>query len=166
MRQRVDAPKVLRPEDITVIVDTREKAPWCLEPLRCERGTLVTGDYTIRGLEALVVLERKSLPDFAACCGSGRERFERELDRMRAFPHRALVLEVAWHDIASGGWLGLVTPSAVMSSVASWTAEGIPVIMAGDRAGAADFAKRFLVACARHEHRKLRAFAGTLAATA
>ncbi len=162
MRQYVDAPKVLQPGDFTVIVDSREQLPWCLDPLRVEVATLQTADYSILGLEDLVALERKSLPDLVACCGRERERFERELDRLRAYPHRAVVVEASWAAIGAGGWLGLVTPKVVLSSIASWTSDGVPIVLAGDRAGAEDYARRFLFSCARHAHRRLRAFADSL----
>ena len=165
-RQYVDAPRVLRPEDFLVLQDSRERAPWDLRPLRVEVATLATADYSIRGLEDLVAVERKTLLDLVACCGSARERFERELDRLRAYPHRCVVVEASWAEIGAGGWPGVVSPAAVMSSIASWTAEGIPFVMAGDRQGAADYAKRFLMAVARHAHGRLRAFADQLAPTA
>ncbi len=165
MRQTVDLHKVLAPEDIVVMVDTREQSPWCLAPLRVEAGTLATGDYSIAGLTDLVVLERKSLADLVACCGRERERFERELDRLRAYPHRCVVVEADWAAIAAGGWQGAVTPRVVLSSIASWTAEGVPFVLAGGRAGAAEFARSFLMGVARHAHRRVRAFADTLTGT-
>ena len=165
-RQYVDSPRVLRPQDFLVLQDSRERLPWDLRPLRVEVATLSTGDYSIRGLEDLVALERKSLGDLIGCCGSARERFQRELDRLRAFPSRAVVVEAAWSDISAGGWPGLVSPAVVASSIASWTSEGIAFVLAGDRQGAQDFAVRFLLSCARHAHRRLRAFADRLAPTA
>jgi len=165
-RRWIDAPRVLQPTDFLVLVDSRERAAWDLRPLRVEVATLPTGDYSIRGLTDLVALERKSLPDLAACCGRERERFERELDRLRAYPSRAVVVEASWAEIGAGGWPGMVTPKTVLSSIASWTASGIPFALCGDRQGGADFAKRFLMACARHAHQRVRAFADVIAATA
>ncbi len=163
MRQFVDVGKVLQPEDFIVLVDTREQTPWNLEPLRVLTRGLVTGDYSIAGLTDIVALERKSLPDLVGCVGRERERFERELDRLRAFASRAVVVEASWAQIGAGEWQGQITPRMVLSSIASWTAEGVPFVLAGNREGAADFGRRFLMAVARHAHRRLRAFANTLA---
>ena len=41
-------PAELQPADVTAIVDTREQLPLDLSPLRVERGTLATGDYSVR----------------------------------------------------------------------------------------------------------------------
>ena len=66
----------LKPEAVTAIVDTREQAPFDLSPMGAERGTLATGDYSVRGLEDLVCLERKALNDLTGCITHDRERFE------------------------------------------------------------------------------------------
>ena len=68
----------LHPEQVVAIVDTREQRPLNLAPLRTEAGTLVTGDYSVKGLVEVVAIERKSLPDLLACIGQERERFDRE----------------------------------------------------------------------------------------
>ena len=36
---------------VTVVIDTREQRPADVAPLKSVRGTLVTGDYSIKGLE-------------------------------------------------------------------------------------------------------------------
>ena len=69
---------MLKPEDITAIIDTREQQPLALE-LDTVPGTLATGDYSVHGLEDLLTVERKSLDDLLGCMTSGRPRFEREL---------------------------------------------------------------------------------------
>ena len=162
-RQYATIPKVLTPADFVVLADTREQRPWCLDPLRVETATLQTGDYSIRGLTDFVALERKSLGDLIGCCGTSRERFERELQRLAAYPSRAVVVEASWAQIGEGGWPGVVSPRVVLSSIASWTSAGIPFVLAGTREGAQDFAKGFLAACARRAHRRLRAFVQAVA---
>ena len=60
---------MIDPDNLTVIVDTREQLP--LELSMCTiRGTLPTGDYSILGFEEYVVVERKSLPDLIGCMTS------------------------------------------------------------------------------------------------
>ena len=72
----------------TVIIDSREQAPLAFANLPSEVGTLDTGDYSIRGLEHLVAVERKSLDDLLGIVGRDRQRFRRELQRLRGFRYR------------------------------------------------------------------------------
>jgi ERCC4-type nuclease len=55
-----------KPDQITAIIDSREQLPLDLTPLAMVAGTLVTGDYSVRGLEKHVAIERKSLNDLLA----------------------------------------------------------------------------------------------------
>ncbi|MEO2013096.1 MAG: ERCC4 domain-containing protein, partial [Fuerstiella sp.] len=69
------------------VIDSREQLPYTLAPLTAEVGTLSTGDYGLAGeFSGLVCVERKSLGDFISSCTTGRERFDRELQRMQAYP--------------------------------------------------------------------------------
>jgi ERCC4-type nuclease len=94
-------PSDLKPENLVALIDTREQCPLDLAPLAVEMATLQTGDYGIRGLESIVAIERKG-DDFWAAIGSDRERFEKEVMRLLAYPHKALVVEQEWHDILHG----------------------------------------------------------------
>ena len=58
-----DKPKLpaeLKPEQVVAVCDSREQLPLDLAPLQVVGGTLTTGDYSLRGLEHLVAIERKS----------------------------------------------------------------------------------------------------------
>ena len=90
----------------TVLVDTREQAPLGLARFDnwiggCRTATLETGDYSIEGMESLVCLERKSLVDLVGTLMHQRERFFRQLERMQAFPYRAILVEASYEDIKS-----------------------------------------------------------------
>lgn len=120
-------------------------AQWTL-PL--ERRKLDTGDYSLPGLEHLVVFERKSLSDllgtlFGATSdsvGEGRanlERFRRELDRMRSFAHKAIVVEASMAQVLKGDYRSTVLPQSVLGAVMAIGSDyGVPTIWAGDRRGA------------------------------
>jgi len=153
---------VLRPEDLVAIIDTREQAPLDLSPFSTVTDGLDTGDYSIRGLEHVVAVERKSLADLVACCGRERDRFERELLRLLAYPVRALVVEASWADVERGDWIGKVTPKVVLSSVLSWVSQGIPIVLASDRAGAEKAVKGLLWFGAKHRYEELRHLAGAV----
>ena len=151
-------PAELPDSAITAIVDTREQAPLELPWIASERGTLSTGDYSVKGLEHHVAIERKSLPDLVACCGRERERFDREVRRLLAYPVRALVVEADWPAIEAGNWRGKLTPRQVGSSLISWQVQGLPVVLAGNRDRAARLVASMLRRTAIHHWRTLRAF--------
>ena len=96
-----------------VVIDTREQTPWQFKSLqgldkqkkgppsplviKSQSKALKTGDYSIVGYEDQFTLERKSLEDALGTFTSGRERFERELERMASMKFAAVVLEFpAW----------------------------------------------------------------------
>lgn len=95
-----------------VVIDTREKTPFSFGGLRTDakdgkrplavrtvvRG-LPTGDYSVEGLESQVAVERKSLADLYSTLSQGRERFERELERLDAMEYAAVVIESNWQTI-------------------------------------------------------------------
>lgn len=150
-------PAELRPEQVTAVVDTREQTPLDLTPLRTVPGTLTTGDYSVRGLETVVAVERKSLGDLLACCGRERERFDREVQRLLAYQTRALVVESTWAEVEAGNWRSQVRPTAVVGSLLGWIAAGLPTIMAGDHARAGRYVSRLLFIAARRRWREARA---------
>lgn len=141
--------KELRPQDVVAIRDTREQKPLDLQPLQTIEGTLSTGDYSIQGLEHVIAIERKELADMVSCVGHGRERFEREMQRMLAYPCRALIIEADWKDIETHNYRSHTNPNSVMGSLMSWIAQGIPVIMIGDRTRASKWVARMLFLAAK-----------------
>ena len=47
------------PKQFTVLMDDREKKAWDL-PYKVERKRLKTGDYTVKGFEDKIAIEKKS----------------------------------------------------------------------------------------------------------
>jgi len=156
-RRRLAIPAELPTEAVTAIQDTREQLPLCLEPLRVEVATLATGDYSVRGLESIVAIERKSLSDLLGCIGQDRERFDREVIRLLAYPVRALVVESTWHELEAGNWRSKVSPAAAVGSCLGWVAMGLPIIMAADHARAGQYVAKLLYTAARRRWRESRA---------
>ena len=151
-------PAKLDPSQVVAIVDTREQLPLDLSPLQTEQGTLPTGDYSLKGLEHHVCIERKSLDDLLGCVGRDRDRFERELHRMLAYPVRCLLVESTWAEIEMGQWRSKVTSSQAMGSLIGWAAMGIQVAMIGTHERAGQFASRLLYTVANRRYRELRQF--------
>ena len=141
---------------VTAISDSREQNPLCLDPLKVKTEALTTGDYTCVGCEDLIRIERKSLPDLIGCVGRDRDRFEREVERLLAFPVRILLIESTWPAIEMKGWRGKVAVSQVVGSLLGWQAKGISVHMAGDHKRAGEHAARLLYTVARRRFNKLK----------
>ena len=148
----------LKPDDFTVIVDTREQTPAYLGDFVSEVATLDTGDYSVKGLEQYIRLERKSLPDLIGCIGKERDRFQRELVRLRGFQERAVIVECNWSDIQLGQWRGRIKPSQVIGSVLRWQLDGIPFLFPGPRPKSCDIIQRLLYLSAKKYHSIHHAF--------
>ena len=147
-----------KPSMVTAVIDSREQMPLDLSPLKTITKGLVTGDYSIAGLESVVAVERKSLPDLLSCIGGERERFEKEIMRMLAFPVRALVIEASWLELETGDWKSKISPKAAVGSCLGWIGAGLPVALVGDHERAGRFVSRLLFISARRRWREARSF--------
>ena len=132
-----------------ILVDAREQRPFNFEheryDVQIQPWTLTVGDYSLRGLEDKVAVERKSLPDLVQCLGRERERFERELQRGAALDAFAVVIEAAWPDLAGGNFRSQLNPHAACQSVLAFMARyRVPFLFAGSRAAAEYAAWGFL----------------------
>lgn len=97
-----------------ILIDQREKLPYTFQgyvtdkkqgekPIRVTTRTchLKTGDYTLEGFEDRVAIEKKSLEDWYHTLGQGRDRFEREFERLAKFQFAAVVIEATLTQIAT-----------------------------------------------------------------
>lgn len=108
---------------------------------------LVTGDYSILGYSHLFTIERKSLSDLYNTLSQGRERFEREHERMAemiaAGGFAAVMVEASMQDAflhpeVMGVQSGLA-PKVVARTRLSWQAKyGVPWFFEGGRREAED----------------------------
>ena len=151
---------MIDPDNLTVIVDTREQLPLELS-MRTIRRTLPTGDYSILGFEEYVVVERKSLPDLIGCMTTGRHRFERELQRMRSYEARAVVVEASWGQLRRGEYRSRIGPDVATHSICSWMSRfTMPFLFVDDRASAADAVSYFLFTSVKGYYGRLRGVLG------
>jgi ERCC4-type nuclease len=108
-------------------------------------GTLKTGDYSIEGFEDKITVEVKALGDFIGCCTHDRERFERELVRMRSFQYKAIVIKSTWAAIELKQYRGSTHPNAILGSAMAFAmSANVPIIMAGDFGTASKLVARLL----------------------
>lgn len=87
-----------------VIKDTREQDGYYFSAFNTCAGMiehkLDTGDYTIQGLEDKVCIERKGcVEELAVNLGQKKYAFLNEIDRMKTFPHKFLILEFSLEDL-------------------------------------------------------------------
>jgi len=164
-RKKNSMKAMLEPSEVRAVIDTREQTPLDLQPLQSQPGTLTTGDYSVLGLESVIAIERKSLPDLIGCVGRDRERFEREVMRLKAYPVRAIVVEATWADIERGAWRGKVKPESVIGSCIGWIAAGVPVLMVGDHQRAGVHVSRMLFIAARRRWKEARHLVNSIQGT-
>lgn len=87
-----------------IIKDTREQIGWNF-PVSSwcggmQIGTLKTGDYTIKGLEDILCIERKkSVEEISRNLGKLGKQFEAELERMSHIKYSFVVCEFTFWDL-------------------------------------------------------------------
>ncbi len=81
------------PNNMIVVIDTREQAPYLFSGCRTSIRKLNQGDYSLEGWEDKIAIERKSANDFFGSITQGRDRFERELERLKNYKFKGLVIE-------------------------------------------------------------------------
>jgi ERCC4-type nuclease len=115
-----------------IVIDSREQDPLPISELEAETGTLQTGDYSFRGGEEHFAIERKTVPDLVACCtGNNRERFFRELHRLRGFRFKRLLIVGDRESIERAEYRSRITPKAVLATLAALEARyDVPVAFA------------------------------------
>lgn len=141
-----------------IVIDTREQRP--LEPWRASRkgepcpriylptvrATLAAGDYSVQGLEHLVAIERKSIPDLwgtlygsaTDALGEGRahqDRFRAELERLQGHARRWWLIE-GYPDLLDEYAIDIrrsrVAPASAHALIASIACDyNIPVLWSG-----------------------------------
>ena len=127
-----------------ILVDTREKAPLHFEHYQTEAATLTTGDYSIKGMESAFSIERKSTPDLIASLTRDRDRFTRELERLRGYRFKRLLIEGTIDQIRMHDYRSLATPAAVLGSLNALEVRfNIPVVFAGTRIHAAELIEQW-----------------------
>jgi len=69
---------------------------------------------------------------------------------------KALIVESSWNEIEAGEWRGKVKPASVIGSLLGWQAQGLPIVLAGNRDRAQTLAARMLYLVARRRWRESR----------
>jgi DNA excision repair protein ERCC-4 len=153
---------VIQSSDIRIVIDTREQLPFDFEGLPpdiympSEVRTLHTGDYSAVGYEDKIAVERKSLTDLLGCIGNGRDRFQRELERMMDFQFRCVVVEDSWQHFVKpegGGYdRCTIAPNTCENTIISWESRyGVNFKFCGTRQNAMKYTARYIFHTIKHE---------------
>lgn len=104
-------------EQPTILVDTREQTPLVFRNLASRVASLGTGDYSLLAFEDSIAFERKSIADLVSSLSHDRERFERELCRLRGMVLSRLVVVGHPEDINGHTYRSRMEPKAVWASL-------------------------------------------------
>ena len=145
---------------LQVVVDSREQCPYRFEGMGAvvEVGALASGDYSLHGFGSRIAIERKELGDLIGCLSYGRERFERELVRLRSYEFACVLVESPAHDLRSGCYRSQMDPASAWQSILALQMRyRIPFIFCDDRSDAERTAFDILRHYARDRWRELQA---------
>lgn len=143
-----------------ILIDTREQNPYSFTafPVEVEKGTLSTGDYSIPGFTDEVAIERKELGDLIGCLSHDRERFTRELERLRGYQSAALLIEAPFSFIKGGRYRSKMNPDAAVQSLFSiMQYYRLPIFFAADREAGERFVFDYLRHFIRHAQERYKA---------
>lgn len=106
---------------ITIQIDTREQRPLEITAYPTERIGLPVGDYGIRNFSdwnnPRFIVERKSVDDLVGSVTSGRARFLKEIEKLRQFEFRALLIEGTRLDVELGHFKSCTAPASVLATL-------------------------------------------------
>jgi len=145
-----------------LVCDTREQQPYQFArftskyiDFAIQHAALDCGDYAAylypeASAAETAAVERKSLTDLFGSLTTGRERFERELEKLTAYGFRALVVEGDLRSIARGLPESRANPTSIIASLVAFSERfDVHIIFAGDRRHAQAYTWRLLERWAR-----------------
>jgi DNA excision repair protein ERCC-4 len=127
------------PLPFTIVIDTREQTPFLFDSVdpkpNIDFRMLKQGDYSVAGFEDQIAVERKTKSDLYGSLGKGRNRFEREIIRLRSYQFAAIVCESDWLSIIKNPPIrSALNPKALMGSLVAWSIRhGVHFIPAPNR---------------------------------
>lgn len=139
-----------------IIIDTREQTPLRITRYPTVRQKLDEGDYGIVGHSSQAapnfIIERKTIGDLVGSITTGRERFIREMLRLKPYTFAAILIEGSQEDIVRGNHRSHISAKSVFGTLhAIMVRYGVNIIWAGNSKNAAVW----LEDCVRHYMRGL-----------
>lgn len=142
---------------LPVVIDTREQAGHMFtfpeKTVEISRATLPAGDYSLRGMEWQVTIERKTIGDLVNTVIGNWMRFRKKLNRMSGFDTAVIAVEGDAGQIWRHEYESEAEPNQVFGRINGiWFDHGIPVLFWGNRQIAQLEAHRFLLLAWRKYH--------------
>jgi len=109
----------MKKHPFTIIVDTREQRPYEFE--NSIRRALPAGDYSLKGYEKKIAVERKTKTDAYGTIGKDRKRFIRELERLSSYEYAAIVIESSLRSFLDVPAFSELNPKSAINSLISWS---------------------------------------------
>jgi ERCC4-type nuclease len=132
--------------DFVIVVDSQEtKYPYLFSGELLVRKPLLvdgirTGDYSIKGFERKITIERKTLTDLYSSLSTRRIKFMEEMERVQYFDCKVLLIESTYDQVINASRTSRVRKysklprASVLGSLVKINMEfGITVIFAGNR---------------------------------
>ena len=119
------------PEGFCIVIDTREQDGLFQRPpkgLVVVRDTLKYADYSVRGWEDKIAIERKSLPDLWSSLTVDADRFKRELEVLTTYERKWLLIEALESSFLNFQEGRKIHPNSIRGALVSIEVKlGIPV---------------------------------------
>lgn len=137
----------------TIVKDTREKKGkgWMFRAsANChgmEREKLDVGDYAIKGLEDIIMIERKTFGDLWGTLGrsDNYRRFLREMERAKNHKVKYLIVEATLGQISKGYKFSKVHPNNIHAKLVSLQVKhNVHIIFAGTEKIAVRYARKLM----------------------
>ena len=119
---------------LQIIIDSREKNPFVfgvVGSVATRTKTLAEGDYSVKGYERWIRVERKSLPDWHSCLANKAQRLHDQLAGLSLYKFPLLVVEAKIS--ARSFWSYVDTHGKIRITTALLVAWRVPILFADSR---------------------------------
>jgi ERCC4-type nuclease len=151
------------PDGFVLITDTREQMGLFKKPpkgLLIVRDTLTVGDYSVKGFENEIVIERKSIPDLYNSLFSDWERELKKLCKISEYKRKWLVVEGSEDETLCWQAFSQVHPNSLRARLCAIDIRlGIPIHFATTRNNAERFILDRLIRWYRDKRNNKTSFA-------
>jgi DNA excision repair protein ERCC-4 len=131
------------PNDFILVVDTREQDALFKRPVKglvMVRDTIPAGDYSVRGFESEIVIERKSINDLYGSMFSDWDRESKKLLKIAEYRRKWLLIEGREDEVLQFQQFSTVHPNSMRGRLVSIQVRlGIPIYYASTRKDAERF---------------------------
>ena len=134
-----------------ICVDSREQRPYLFPDHLVQQTALPAGDYSIKGFETQIAIERKQANEIYTNFGVARERFMRECEKLAGYERKAIIIENSLDRLSDPPeYTRAMTKSKlrrshVIGAIGKIVIEfGIPIIFAGGRREGNELCHQFL----------------------